>query len=86
MIADICSSIALDKHTVHPVSHFLPYYQCCMSLPVILGRQGVVGMVEEALDEKTKAAMASAAEEQRKALSHIFELNESQSGTWITLC
>ncbi|KAL6239211.1 hypothetical protein BDW75DRAFT_153688 [Aspergillus navahoensis] len=38
----ICASALLGRHNVRRVSHFQPRYDCWFSLPLVLGRKGVV--------------------------------------------
>ena len=56
IVAGICSSILFDKRDVRPVSHFQPDLGCCLSLPVVLGRKGIVHTIQLPLTtgEKTK--------------------------------
>ncbi|KAH8898690.1 L-lactate/malate dehydrogenase [Thozetella sp. PMI_491] len=70
-ISEVCSAIALDTHTVAPVSHFMSDLNCCLSLPVVLGRQGIVSEAQVLLDEREEAAMASAARDLRLALDRV---------------
>lgn len=50
IISSICCSILLDKSEVWSVSHYQPVYGCCFSLPVALGRGGVIKSADIHLD------------------------------------
>lgn len=61
VVASICSSIVLDKRNVKAVSYFQPEFGCCFSLPVVLGREGIVRTVQMPLSDEEKARIAGAA-------------------------
>lgn len=65
VVGAICGSILFDTLNVRPISHFVEELGCCLSLPVILGRRGVVGRVEMPLNEKEKEFLEQSAEELR---------------------
>lgn len=50
IVSSICSSIVFDKRTVYPISHFQPSFHCCFSMPVVLGRKGIVSTVRMPLN------------------------------------
>jgi L-lactate dehydrogenase len=60
--ASICKSILFDHRNVRPVSHWIDDLKCCLSLPVILGREGVVRTIPLALDEQEHKALQKSAE------------------------
>lgn len=70
--ANICVSILLDKLDVAPVSHYQEQYQCCLSMPAVIGRQGVRHTPRLRLDEQEKATIADSA----KRLKHGVELSQ----------
>lgn len=55
VILSICSSILSDKRTISPISHFHPEWGCCFSLPVVLGRAGILKTIQMPMnsDERT---------------------------------
>jgi len=57
IVAGICSSILFNKRDVRPVSHFQPDLGCCLSLPVVLGRKGIVHTVHLPLTTGEKAKL-----------------------------
>jgi L-lactate dehydrogenase len=65
VVGSICGSILFDKHNVRPISHFVEELGCCLSLPVVLGRKGVVRSIQMPLADKEKALLRQSAEELR---------------------
>lgn len=61
VVASICASILFDKREVRPVSHFQPEFDCCFSLPVVLGRKGIMKTIEMPLGSDENAAIARSA-------------------------
>lgn len=61
VVCSICSSILLDKRNVRPVSHLQPEFGCCFSLPVILGRKGIIRTIQLPLNSEEQAAVAESA-------------------------
>ncbi|CZR49016.1 uncharacterized protein FPRO_12453 [Fusarium proliferatum ET1] len=60
--ASLCFSVILDKHEMYPVSHFQEDYGCCLSLPAVIGRKGILASVSLAMDEGEKAAVKASGE------------------------
>lgn len=59
--ASICKSILFDQRNVRPISHWVDELGCCLSLPVVLGRRGIVRsfnmpLSQEESDLLTKSA------------------------------
>jgi L-lactate dehydrogenase len=71
VVASICSSIVLDKRNVKAVSHFQPEFGCCFSLPVVLGREGIVRTVQMPLSDEEKARIAAAAARVKAKMERI---------------
>lgn len=61
VVASMCASILFDKREVRPVSHFQPEFDCCFSLPVVLGRKGIMKTIEMPLESDENAAIARSA-------------------------
>ncbi|KAI5449202.1 hypothetical protein NCC49_005239 [Naganishia albida] len=57
----ICEGIIYDQRHVIPVSHWQEQYGCCLSLPVVLGRNGVVETLPFTLEEEENAALERSA-------------------------
>ncbi|RDW93839.1 lactate/malate dehydrogenase family protein [Aspergillus mulundensis] len=73
VVLSLCSSILLDKHEVRPVSHFQPEFGCFFSLPVILGRGGIISTIALPLAVDERAKIADSAEVLRDTLARIRE-------------
>jgi L-lactate dehydrogenase len=74
IIASICSSILLDKRNVRPISHFQPEFGCCFSLPVVLGRKGIIRTIQMPLSSDEAAEIAESAKQVREMLDEIREM------------
>ena len=69
--ASICSSILLDKRNVRPVSHVQEEFGCCFSLPVVLGRGGMVKKIDMPLNDDEKARLAESAKTLKMTLERV---------------
>lgn len=65
VVGSICGSILFDKHNVRPISHYVEELGCCLSLPVVLGRRGIVRSIPMPLADKEKELLRQSAEELR---------------------
>jgi L-lactate dehydrogenase len=59
--ASICKYILFDSRTVRPVSFYQPELGCCLSMPAVLGRRGIVRAMPIELDERERGALESCA-------------------------
>ncbi|KAL5344864.1 hypothetical protein ACLOAV_010261 [Pseudogymnoascus australis] len=75
IVSSICSSILLDKRNVRPISHFQLEFSCCFSLPVVLGRKGIMRTIQMPLNSDENADIAKSAKTLR---SIIEQVNEDQ--------
>ncbi|KAK1244810.1 hypothetical protein MKX08_004439 [Trichoderma sp. CBMAI-0020] len=73
VVSSICSSIILDKSTVHPISHFQPSFGCCFSLPVVLGRRGVQRKVQMTLDFDEDAQITDSATALKRRIDQVHD-------------
>lgn len=80
IVASICLSVLHDRRNVRPVSHFQPDFGCCLSLPAVLGRGGIVKTIRMPLAEKEQAAVAESAGRVKKELGDL--LQQSDSSAW----
>lgn len=67
--ASICKSILADEHTVRSICHWNEDLGCCLSMPVVLGRKGVVRALPLELNSEEKTALEKSA----KSLKEIVE-------------
>lgn len=67
--ASLCKSILSDQRNIRPVSHFQEDLGVCLSLPAVIGREGVVRTVEMGLSEEERGKLEASA----KALKEVIE-------------
>ena len=65
----LCESIIFDQRHVLPVSHWREELECCLSLPAVLGRKGVVGGLPFKLDEGEQDALEKSAKSIRDVMA-----------------
>ncbi|RVX73102.1 hypothetical protein B0A52_02228 [Exophiala mesophila] len=61
LTASICKSILFDQRIVRPISHWNEELGCCLSLPVVLGRKGVVRTLKIPLNEEEQKLLRNSA-------------------------
>lgn len=66
--ASICKSILSDQRNVRPISHWRKDLGCCLSLPVVLGRKGVVRALPANLNEDERKALEKSANSLRDVI------------------
>ncbi|KIW99624.1 L-lactate dehydrogenase [Rhinocladiella mackenziei CBS 650.93] len=74
--ASICKSILFDQRNVRPISHWVEELGCCLSLPVVLGRRGIVRSLNMPLNQEEKNMLAKSADALR---GFIAEAQKAQS-------
>ena len=74
VICSICSSILLDKRNIRPISHFQPEWGCCFSLPVVLGRAGIMRTIEMPMDTRERVALHESVRELMATIEKIKEV------------
>lgn len=86
IVSSICSAILFDKRLVRPISHWVPELDCCISLPVILGRRGASRSIplalcpeeNEALEKSAATIRAVIADARKKIKVPLLEEIEAQ--------
>ncbi|OAL30948.1 L-lactate dehydrogenase [Fonsecaea nubica] len=66
--AAICKSILFDQRNVRPISHWVDQLGCCLSLPVVLGRRGIVRSLSIPLDQEEKVLLDKSADALKKLI------------------
>ncbi|KAI9804248.1 MAG: hypothetical protein M1833_007055 [Piccolia ochrophora] len=61
IVTSICESILFDQRHVRPLSHWQEELQCCLSLPAVLGRNGIARTVELPLSEEEESLLQASA-------------------------
>ncbi|KAK2667190.1 L-lactate/malate dehydrogenase [Fusarium oxysporum f. sp. vasinfectum] len=69
--ANLCCSVILDKHEVYPVSHFQEQYECCLSMPAIIGRKGILSSVPLSLDAGEEVAVKASGKLVKESVESI---------------
>lgn len=59
--ASICKYILFDSHSVRPLSFYQPELGCCLSMPAIVGRKGIVKAMPIELDDLEQAELKKCA-------------------------
>jgi L-lactate dehydrogenase len=73
IVANVCCSVLLDKREISPVCHFQPQFDCCLSMPAIIGRKGILGTMRLSLDDQEQAAIAASAKHLKNRIDWIQE-------------
>jgi L-lactate dehydrogenase len=71
VIFSICSAVLLDRRTTCAVSHFQPKMGCCLSLPVALGRQGILEMLPISLDREERTRLEATGKELKAEIERM---------------
>ena len=72
--ASICKYILFDSRTVRPLSFYQPDLDCCLSMPAVVGRRGIIKAMPVELDETEQKELASCA----KGLRAVIEGAEKE--------
>jgi len=68
VVLSICESIVFDQRRVHPLSHWQEDLNCCLSLPAVLGRAGILSTITPPLSKEEQAAIEGSAKEMRQVI------------------
>ncbi|TET34511.1 L-lactate dehydrogenase [Candidatus Dependentiae bacterium] len=68
-VAALCRTIIFDQKRVTPVSCYLEQYDLCMSVPVVLGKNGVDSILQLPLNKREKEQLNQSAEAIRKYIA-----------------
>lgn len=63
--ASICRFILYDSRTVRPLSFYQPELGCCLSMPAVIGRRGIIRKMPVQLDETEKKDLEDCAKNLR---------------------
>ncbi|CAD0017333.1 unnamed protein product [Aureobasidium pullulans] len=74
--ASICKSILFDQCNIRPISHYQKDMDVCISMPVVLGRKGIVRQIPMKLNDGEKKEVQQSA----KSLREIIEDVEKEQG------
>lgn len=59
--ASICKYILFDSRSVRPLSFYQPELGCCLSMPAVVGRKGIIKAMPIQLDDEEKAELEKCA-------------------------
>ena len=65
----ICEAIIYDQRQILPLSHWQEDLECCLSLPAVLGRSGIISTIQLPLDENETKLIGKSAESLRAIIS-----------------
>ncbi|KAK4238365.1 lactate/ malate dehydrogenase [Achaetomium macrosporum] len=77
-VSSICSSILSDKGDVRTVSHYQPDLGCCFSMPAVLGRKGLLQIIQVPLDRNEEARLARSAKRLRDLIDRVEQNQEAR--------
>jgi L-lactate dehydrogenase len=70
----ICEAIIFDQRHIYPLSHWCEDLKCCLSLPAIIGRSGIIETVSLPLNKDEADMMIESA----KSMRDIMEKHDSK--------
>lgn len=68
-VADICESIIFNQRRVFPVSTYHEKYGVCLSLPAVIGENGIEQILSVPLDDTETAKLANSAKKLNEAIA-----------------
>ncbi len=68
-VADLCESILFNQKRVFPISCFHEELGVCLSMPAVIGENGIEQVLSVPLDEKEKAKLENSAKQLRDVLA-----------------
>jgi L-lactate dehydrogenase len=73
VVTSICESILFDHRQVMAVSHWQDDFQCCVSMPAIVGRQGILGTIPVALNDEERESLDNSVRKVKETIDRIGE-------------
>jgi L-lactate dehydrogenase len=78
--ASICKYILFDSRSVRPLSFYQPELGCCLSMPAVVGRRGIVKAMPVQLDGEEQAQLEACAKGLRGVIQGAeMELNADKT-------
>jgi L-lactate dehydrogenase len=75
--ARVAEMVLRDERAVVPIGSFNPKYEVTLSLPSIVGREGVVQIMEPEMSEEERQGLARSADALRKALARVGDQHQA---------
>jgi L-lactate dehydrogenase len=69
--ARLTEAVLRDERTIFPVATYQKAYGVTMSLPSVVGRGGVIGILEPPMSQDERTALARSAEQLKTAAAHL---------------
>ncbi|EAW15023.1 lactate/malate dehydrogenase family protein [Aspergillus clavatus NRRL 1] len=73
IISKVCSSILRDQRDIYPISHYQEDFGCCFSLPVIIGRKGILRTIRVAANAEEWDGITKSARDLNETIQHVKE-------------
>ncbi|KAL5381068.1 hypothetical protein DPSP01_007327 [Paraphaeosphaeria sporulosa] len=71
VISVICTSILLDRRQIYPVSHVQPEHGCSLSMPAVIGRNGIERTLPISLAPSEKLELEHSAREVKRVVGQL---------------
>ena len=71
VVSSLCDTIFLDKRHIRLLSHYQHNYGCSLSMPAVIGREGIISTIPLPLSTEEEALLEKSAEKMREALAGI---------------
>ena len=75
--ARVAEMVLRDERAVVPIGSFNPKYGITLSLPSVVGREGVVQIMEPEMSEEERQGLARSADALRKALARVGDQHQA---------
>lgn len=75
--ARVAEMVLRDERAVVPIGSFNPKYEVTLSLPSIVGREGVVQIMEPEMSDEERQGLARSADALRKALARVGDQHQA---------
>lgn len=69
--ASICKSILFDQCNIRPLSHYQDDMDVCLSMPVVVGRKGIVRSIPLKLSEEESKELKQSGKSLREIIEDV---------------
>ncbi|CAD0108526.1 unnamed protein product [Aureobasidium uvarum] len=78
--SSICKSILFDQCNIRPISHYQDDMNVCLSMPVIIGRKGIVRQIPLKLNDGEKKELEQSAKSLREIIDDVEKEQSKEDG------
>jgi L-lactate dehydrogenase len=71
VVSSICESILFDQRHIRPLSHWQDNLGCCLSMPAVIGRRGILSTIAMPLDDKEEDLLNISAAKMREIVQAL---------------